>query len=171
MTFFYFLSSLVITRSILDLTLPVTQLLQGPGIYIANATHLIESLKGLICCKRNTVDTFHKKCYSDILQLPWKVGIEECQLRTSMFKETVIMSYHDQRLIIQKSSHNSFTVEKEIRFGYASILVYNRFVIILSKMVSLVYKNVNWKEKFNLFAVLFKDGSPCSKALEVELDL
>ena len=38
-------------------------------------------------------------------------------------------------------------------------------------MVSLVYKNVNWKEKFNLFAVLFKDGSPCSKALEVELDL
>ena len=86
MTFFYFLSSLVIARSILDLTLPVTQLLQGPGIDIVNATHLIESLKGLICCKRNTVDTFHKKCYSDILQLPWKVCIEECQLRTSMLQ-------------------------------------------------------------------------------------
>ena len=61
MTSFDFLSSLVITRSILDLTLPVTQLLQGPAIDIADATHLIESLKSLICCKRNTVDTFHKK--------------------------------------------------------------------------------------------------------------
>ena len=58
---FDFLSSLVITRSILDLILPVTQLLQGPAIDIADATHLIESLKSFICCKHNTVDTFHKK--------------------------------------------------------------------------------------------------------------
>ena len=55
MTSFDFLSSLVITRSILDLTLPVTQLLQGPAIDIADATHLIESLKSIICCKCNTV--------------------------------------------------------------------------------------------------------------------
>ena len=48
-----FLSSLVITRSILDLTLSITQLLQGPAIDIAEGTHLIESLKSLICCKRN----------------------------------------------------------------------------------------------------------------------
>ena len=67
MASFDFLSSLVITRSVLDLTLPVTQLLQGPAIDIADATHLIKSLKSLICSKRNTVDTFHKKCYSDIL--------------------------------------------------------------------------------------------------------
>ena len=76
MTSFDFRSSLVITRSILDLTLPVTQLLQGPAIDIADATHLIESLKSLICCKCNTVDTFHKKCYSDIAEITWKVGIE-----------------------------------------------------------------------------------------------
>ena len=61
MTSFNFLSSFVITRSILDLTLPVNQLLQGLAIGIAGSTHLIESLKSLICCKRNTVDTFHKK--------------------------------------------------------------------------------------------------------------
>ena len=41
MTSFDFLSSLVITRSILDLTLPVIQLLQDPAIDIADATHLI----------------------------------------------------------------------------------------------------------------------------------
>ena len=44
MTFFDFFSSLVITRSIFDLTLPITQLLQGPGIDIADVTQLIESL-------------------------------------------------------------------------------------------------------------------------------
>ena len=53
MTSFDFLSSFVITMSILDLTLPVTQLSQGPAIDIPDATHLIESLKILICCKSN----------------------------------------------------------------------------------------------------------------------
>ena len=66
---FDFLSFLVVTRSVLYLILSITQLLQGPAINIADATHLIESLKSLICCKRNTVDTFHKKCCSDILEL------------------------------------------------------------------------------------------------------
>ena len=64
---FDFLSTLVITRSVLDFALLVTELLQGPAINIADATHLIESLKSLICSKRNTVDTFHKKYYSDTL--------------------------------------------------------------------------------------------------------
>ena len=61
MTSFDFHSSWVITRSILDLILPVTQLLRDPAIDIANATYLIESLQSHICCKRNTVYTFHKK--------------------------------------------------------------------------------------------------------------
>ena len=38
-------------------------------------------------------------------------------------------------------------------------------------MVSLVYKNVNWKGKFDLFVDLFKDDFPCLKAFEAELDL
>lgn len=60
MTLFDFLSSLVITRSTLDLTLPVTQLLQGSVIDTADATHLIDSLRIFICYGRNTVDDFHK---------------------------------------------------------------------------------------------------------------
>ena len=50
------------------------------------------------------------------------------------------------------------TVEIERRF---SISVYGGLVIIPSKMVSLVYKNVNGREKFSLFADLFKDDFPC----------
>ena len=82
MTSFGFLSSLVITRSVHDLTLTITQLLQDPAIDIADAAHLIESLKSLICCKPNTVDTFQKNCYSDIVELAYKVGIEVCKPRT-----------------------------------------------------------------------------------------
>ena len=62
-------------------------------------------------------------------------------------------------------------VEIERRFDHGSISVYSGLVIIPSKMVSLVYKNVNWREKFSLFADLFKDDFPCPKALEAELDL
>ena len=63
------------------------------------------------------------------------------------------------------------TVVIEKGFDHASILVYSSLVIILSKMVPLVYKNLNWKEKFSLFADLLKNDFPCPKALEAELDL
>ena len=89
MASFDFVSSLVITRSVLDLTLRATRLLQGPAIDIADATHLTESLKSLISCKHNTVDTFHKKCYSDILELACKVDIEECKPRTSKLQRNL----------------------------------------------------------------------------------
>ena len=64
-----------------------------------------------------------------------------------------------------------FTVKIERRFDHASISVYSGLVIIPSKMVSLVYKYVNWKEYFNVFADLSKGDFLCPKALEAELDL
>ena len=62
-------------------------------------------------------------------------------------------------------------VEIERRFDHGSISIYSGLVIIPSKMLSLVYKNVNRREKFSLFADLLKDDFPCPKALEAELDL
>ena len=175
MTSFDFLS-LVITSSTLDLTLPVTQLFQGPAINIADATHLIESLKSFICCKRNTVDTFHRKCHSDIVELACKVGIEECKPKTSKLQRNrnnipseSISDYFRKVVTIPLLDH--LTVEIERIFDHTSTSVHSGLVIIPSKMVSLVYKNVNWREKFSLFADLFKDDFPCSKALEAELDL
>ena len=120
MTSFDFLSSLVITRSILDLTLPVTQLFQGPAIDIADATHLIESLKSLICCKRNTVDTFHKKYYSDIVELACKVGIEECKPRTSKLQRNCnnilsesISDYFKKVVTIPLLDHLTVEIERK----------------------------------------------------------
>ena len=48
---FNFISTLVLTRSILELTLPVTELLQGKEIYMADASHLLDTLKSVIPSK------------------------------------------------------------------------------------------------------------------------
>lgn len=63
------------------------------------------------------------------------------------------------------------TVQIERRFDHGSISLYSGLAIIPSKMVSLVYKYVNWKEYFNVFADLSKGDFLCPKALEAELDL
>ena len=167
---------MVIIRPILDLTLSVTQLLQGSEIDIADETHLIESLKSLICSKRNTVDTIHKKCYGDILELACKAGIEECKPGTSKLQRSrnnvppkSISDYFKKVVMIPLLDH--LTAEIERRFDHASISVYCGIVIISSKIVLLVYKNLNWKEKTNLFADLFKGDFPGSKVLKAELDL
>ena len=137
MTSFDLISSLVINRSILDLTLPDTQLLQGL-IDIADATHLIESLKSLICCKRNTVDTFQKKCYNDIVELACKVGIEECKERASTLEKNrnnvsseSISDNFEKVVTIPLLDH--LTAEIERRFDHASIPFYSDLVIILLK--------------------------------------
>ena len=48
---FEFIATLVLTRSILDLTLPVTELLQGKETDITDASHLLDSLKSVIFSK------------------------------------------------------------------------------------------------------------------------
>ena len=130
-------------------------------------------MKSLICCKRNT---FHKKCYSDIAELVYKTGIEECKSRTSKLQRNrnnipseSISDYFKKVVTIPLLDH--LTVETERSFDRGSISVYSGPVIIPSKMMSLVYKNVNWRENFSLFADLFKDYFPYLKALEAELDL
>ena len=64
---FDFILALVLTRHVLDLTLPVLELLQGIAIALADSSHLIESLKGLINSKHKNVDQFHNNCYKSVL--------------------------------------------------------------------------------------------------------
>ena len=84
---FDFIATLVLTRSILDLTLPVTELLQGKEIDMADASHLLDSLKSVIFSKRNTVDQFHNNCYRIILEIANKVDISETKPRTAAFQK------------------------------------------------------------------------------------
>ena len=79
---------MVLNRSILDLTLPVTELLQGKEIDMVDVSHLLDSMKSVILSKRNTVDEFHNNCHRIIREITIKVSINETKPRTAAFNET-----------------------------------------------------------------------------------
>ena len=57
--------SLVITRNVLDITLPVARFLQAECNDIQNGMHQIQTLKKLCSTLRIEVNEFHQKCYSE----------------------------------------------------------------------------------------------------------
>ena len=99
---FDFIATLVLTRSILDLTLPVTELLQGKEIDMADASHLLDSLKSVIFSKRNTTDELHNNCYRIILEIANKVSITETKPLQLHFRKIITMFSQNQSLIIFK---------------------------------------------------------------------
>ena len=84
---FEFIASLILTRSIVDLTLPLTELLQEKEIDMADASHLLDSLKSVILSKRNTVDQFHNNCYRSNSEIANKVSINETKPRITAFQK------------------------------------------------------------------------------------
>ena len=83
LTSFDFISTLVLTRHVLDLTFPVTELLQGSTVDVADSSHLIESLQSLINSKRKNVNQFHNNCYESVLEVAKKVKVDEIKPRTA----------------------------------------------------------------------------------------
>ena len=75
---FDFIANLVLSISILDLTLSVTELSQGKEIDLAD-------FKIAILSKRNTVDEFHYNCYRIILENANKVSIDETKPCAAIF--------------------------------------------------------------------------------------
>lgn len=57
------------------------------------------------------------------------------------------------------------------KFDSASVTVCSGLVIIHSKMISMVHKDVLWREKFRPFAKFHKSDFPCYKAIDTEHDL
>ena len=60
---------MVFTKSILNLTLPVTELLQEKEIDMTDASHVLHSLKNVILSKHNTVDEFRNNCYRITIEI------------------------------------------------------------------------------------------------------
>ena len=78
---FQFVACLVLTRSVLDTILPVTQLLQSESIDICDGLNLIESLKALVITRRQVADEFHSKWYKEALTVTRKINITETMPR------------------------------------------------------------------------------------------
>ena len=175
LTSFDFISALAFTRHVLDLTLLVTELLQGPAIDVADSSHLIESLKSLINSKRRNVDQFHN-CYKSVLELAKKVKVDEIKLCTAAIQRNhynipseSVSDYFKK--VVTMPLQDYLTTQLNERFDSASVTAYSGLVIIPSKMISMVHKNVPWREKFRPFAKFHELDLPYYKALDAELDL
>lgn len=173
---FDFIVALVITRSILDMTLPVTELLQAKAVDISDSVKLISALKRLISSKRSSVDEHHEKWYEKVLLLSEKVNVPEAKPRTAALQRNrsnvpfeSVSDYFKKSITIPFLDH--INTELNSRFDHKSVMTYNGLVIIPSKLVSLVDKQEDWKTKFFKFAELFKDDLPCYTALDGELEL
>ena len=75
-TSFDFIVSLMIARSVLDRTLPITQLLQSKTVDVLDGLRLISSLKMLGHSRRVNVDYFHDVCYQEALL---KLNLEDVE--------------------------------------------------------------------------------------------
>ena len=67
----------MLTRSVLDMALLVTRLLQSKSIDICDGLHLAESLKALVITRRQDVDEFHSKWYKKTVTLTEKINKTE----------------------------------------------------------------------------------------------
>ena len=99
---FDFIATLVLTRSILDITLPVPELLQGKEIDMADASHLLNSLKSVTVSKSNIVGEFNNNCYRIILEIANKEVLMKLNLVQLHFKKIATMLPQNQYLIVFK---------------------------------------------------------------------
>ena len=177
-TNFEFVVSLVISRSVLDRTLPVTKLLKSKTNDVLDGIHLIESLKTLASTMRQNIDHFHSTWYAEAITLSMKVNVDETKPRTcnrqsnrpnqpaentsDYFKRSVTIPFIDH-LINQL----------DIRFDDSTMIAYHGLAVVPAKLISYLNKvpKLNWKEKFMCFANFYKDDFPNFLTLDGELDL
>ena len=133
---FQFFACLVLTRSVLDMTLPVTQLLQYKSIDICDGLHLIESLKALIVTRRQDVDEFHSKWYKKALTLTEKINITETiprfvgtQMHRSNTPAESVSDYYKRTITIPLLDHPM--CELYYRFDSSKAeSIFNGFIIV-----------------------------------------
>ena len=85
-------------------------------------------------------------------------------------------SNQEQLFVVIRLQRNNNALSESISHYFKKVVtipLLDHFTVEIerTKMVLLVYKNIDWKEKFNSFANLFKDYFPCLKVLEAEPDL
>ncbi|XP_065639606.1 52 kDa repressor of the inhibitor of the protein kinase-like [Hydra vulgaris] len=175
-TSFDFIASLVITRTVLDYTIPVTQMLQGKTFDICDGLGSISALKSYISTLRSLIDDYHIKWYASILCLASKVDVAEAKPRLSsrqINRNNVASSstsdYFKKSLSIPLIDH--LLSEVNYRFSDDALEAYDGLVIIPDKMISFVSKKIDWKIRFQSFVNFYATDLPCAISLSAELDL
>ena len=151
-------------------------MLQDPATDAAYSSHLIESLKSLINSKPKNVDQFHNNCYKSVLESAKKVKVDEIRPRTAAVQRnrnnipSELVSDYFKKIVTMPPLYY-LTTQLNEWFDSASVTAYSGLVIIPSKMISIVHKNIPWREKFRPFAEFHELKLLWYQALDSEHDL
>ena len=140
---FQFIVGLVVSRNVLDMTLPVTQLLQARAIDVMDGIHLIDSLKILTLSVRNQVDHYHDTWYDEAVALAQEIEVQEQMPRHARHQ-----SHRDNPPALSASEYfkRSITIplidhlisDLNARFDVTNINVYYGLSIVSYKIISLL---------------------------------
>ena len=172
---FYFIFPLVVVTHSLELTLPVTRLLQGRSLDILQGTHLINSLKTTFSSMRTDIDDQHDIWYKEAETLAHSLDIEVTKSRTCG-KQTqrvnvpsqTVSSYYKRAVTAPFLDHITSSLNN--RFQPESVNVYKGFAIIPSNMKHLKESfGCSWKEQFKEFSIFYEDDFLNYDCLDGEL--
>ena len=145
---FQFVVTLVITRNIFDLTLPVTQMLEAKEIDIMNGIKLVHTLNSLVITTGNEIDFYHDQWYNQATSLAAKIGVWESiprRVPRQTMKEnhpaTNASDYYKRVITTPVIDH--LNSDLKTQFDLDSINVYNGLSIVPSKIMSLINKHIN----------------------------
>ena len=166
---FDFIVSLVIARSVLDRTLPVTQLLQSKAVDAFYGLHLISSLKTIGHSMRANVDYYHDVCCQEALLKLSLEHVEDNAMGQSNLQ--IVSDYYKCYITMHVFDYLNNELQK--RFDTSNITAYKDLAIVPSKLIGSLNKGSNfcWKAKFLCFTTFYDDDMPYYIAIPGELDL
>ena len=179
-SFFQFIVALVISRNVLDLTLPVTQRLQAKSNDIIDGIHMIEALNNLGTRIRDLIEFDHNTGYSQAVSLAAKIDIADCMPRTAGRQNnrdnhpaSDASQYFKRVITIPILDH--LKSDLKTRFEFNGVNAYNGLSIVPSKTIALLNTckscDQSWKQKFKMFIDFYKNDLPNPLALDAELEL
>ena len=177
---FQFIVALVISRNVLDLTLPVTQLLQAKVNDVMDGMHLIDALKDLGIIIREHIADYHGTWYSEAVALAAKIDVVERMPRTTSRQTrrdnhpaSDASEYYKRVITIPLVDH--LNSDLKTRYDFSNVNAYNGLCVVPSKMISLLNTSKpgaqSWKDKFKLFTFFYEDDLPNPLALDAEMEL
>ena len=175
---FEFIANLVITRLIFDMSLEVTELLQSRGNDIADGVNQIRTLIDKVKHHRDKryVGDFHDECYSKVLSLANKLGIDEyvprvCKRQRNRDNPPHVSASDYYKKVVTIPVLDHLHSELTTRFSEDSYIAYKGLYLIPSKIISLKSKGETWKDKFYPFLKFYEDDLPSPLTVDSELAL